>query len=46
MAATVAQQPDLMGATAVETATKLMAGETVEKTLPVEVSLITKDNVE
>ncbi len=46
MAATVAQQPDLMGTTAVETATKLMAGETVEKTLPVEVSLITKDNVE
>ena len=46
MAATVAQQPDLMGATAVETATKLMAGETVEKTLPVEVSLITKDNAE
>lgn len=46
MAATVAQQPDLMGATAVETATKLMAGETVEKTLPVEVSLVTKDNVQ
>ena len=46
MAATVAQQPDLMGATAVETAAKLMAGESVEKTLPVEVSLITKDNVQ
>ena len=44
MAATVAQQPDLMGATAVETAGKLIKGETVEKTLPVEVSLITKDN--
>lgn len=46
MAATVAQQPDLMGATAVETAQKLINGETVEKSLPVEVSLITKDNVE
>ena len=44
MAATVAQQPDLMGATAVETAQKLMKGETVEKSLPVEVTLITKDN--
>ena len=44
MAATVAQQP--MGATAVETAQKLINGETVEKSLPVEVSLITKDNVE
>lgn len=42
MAATVAQKPDLMGATAVETATKLIAGETVEKTLPVEVELVTK----
>ena len=37
MAATIAQQPDLMGATAVETALKLIAGETVEKELPVEV---------
>ena len=46
MAATVAQQPDLMGATAVETAQKLINGETVEKSLPVEVTLITKDNVE
>ena len=35
MAATIAQQPDLMGATAVETAIKLIAGETVEKNLPV-----------
>ncbi len=40
MAATVAQQPDVMGATAVETAMKLIAGETVEKTLPVEVTLV------
>lgn len=40
MAATVAQQPDLMGATAVETAVKLINGETVEKELPVEVTLV------
>lgn len=46
MAATVAQKPDLMGATAVETAQKLMNGETVEKSIPVEVKLVTKDNVD
>ena len=46
MAATVAQQPDLMGASAVETAQKLMAGESVDKEIPVEVALITKDNVD
>jgi len=45
MATTVAQKPDLMGATAVETAQKLMAGESVEKVIAVEVKLITKDNV-
>lgn len=44
MAATVAQKPELMGATAVETAQKLMAGEAVEKVMPVEVKLVTKDN--
>ena len=46
MACTVAQKPDLMGQTAVEVAQKLMNGETVEKSMPVEVKLITKDNVE
>ena len=40
MAATVAQQPELMGSTAVETAVKLIAGETVEKSIPVEVTLV------
>lgn len=40
MAATVAQKPDLMGETAVQTAMKLINGETVEKSLPVEVELI------
>jgi len=43
MAATVAQQPDKMGATAVETAIKLMAGETVEKSIPVDVTLKTAE---
>ncbi len=42
MAATVAQQPDLMGATAVENAEKLISGETVEKSIPVEVRLVTE----
>ena len=40
LAATIAQKPDLMGATAVETAIKLINGETVEKELPVEVELV------
>lgn len=42
MAATVAQQPELMGKTSVETAKKLLDGETVEKSIPVEVTLIKK----
>ena len=40
MTATVAQKPDLMGETAIQTAIKLINGETVEKSLPVEVELI------
>ena len=40
MAATVAQKPELMGETAVQTAMKLINGEAVEKSLPVEVELI------
>lgn len=40
MAATVAQKPDKMGQTAIETALRMMAGETVEKSIPVEVELI------
>lgn len=40
MAATVAQKPELMGEKAVQTAMKLINGETVEKSLPVEVELI------
>lgn len=46
MAATVAQQPDKMGETAIQTAIQMIAGETVEKSIPVEVTLITKDNAE
>ena len=40
MAATVAQKPDKMGETAIGTAVKIMAGETVEKSIPVDVELI------
>lgn len=46
MAATIAQKPELMGETAVDTAIKLIAGETVEATIPVEVTLITQENAE
>ena len=44
MAGTIAQQPDLIGSTAVEYALKLIAGEGIPKSVPVEVTLITKDN--
>ena len=46
MAATIAQQPDLIGATAIENAMKLIEGESIEKSIPVEVTLVTKDNVD
>lgn len=42
MMATVAQKPELMGETAVLTSIRLIAGEEVEKSLPVEVELVTK----
>lgn len=45
MAATIAQQPELIGATAVENAQKLIKGETIPKSIPVEVELITRENV-
>ena len=44
MAGTIAQQPDLIGSTSVEYALKLIAGESIPKSVPVEVTLITKDN--
>ena len=46
MAATIAQQPALIGATAIQNAVKLMNGETVKKSIPVEVTLVTKENVD
>ena len=42
MAATVAQQPELMGSRAVEIAQRLLRGESVESSIPVEVSLVTR----
>ena len=42
MAATVAQQPDLMGSLAVENAVKVIKGETVPKQIPVDLNLIKK----
>ena len=43
MAATIAQQPDLIGKTAVENAVKLIAGEAIEAVIPVEVALVTAE---
>ena len=42
MAATVAQQPGLMGEMAVEYAIKHLSGETIEASIPVPVELVTK----
>ena len=44
MAGTIAQQPALIGSTAVENAVKLIGGESIAKSIPVEVTLVTKDN--
>ena len=44
MAGTIAQQPALIGSTAVENAVTLISGTSIPKTIPVEVTLITKDN--
>ncbi len=46
MVATVKQQPALQMATAVESANKIMNGETVEPLVIIPLLLITKDNVE
>ena len=45
MVGTIAQQPKELGKVAVETALKVVGGETVEKNIPVEVKAVTKDNV-
>lgn len=44
LAATIAQQPEVMGQKAMEAAVKVLNGETVEKTMPVELKLITKES--
>lgn len=46
MGATIAQQPDLIGSTAVENAIRLTKGESIPKEIPVEVTLIIKDTVD
>lgn len=45
MNATVAQQPDKIGSLGVENAVKVIDGESVPKSIPVEVKLVTQDNV-
>ena len=45
MNATVAQQPDEIGALGVENAIRVIDGESVEENIPVEVQLVTPDNV-
>lgn len=42
MAATIAQQPDMIGAIGVQTADKVLKGEAVEKSIPVELKIITE----
>ncbi len=42
MAATVAQQPELIGSTAVENAVNIINGVSIPSSIPVEVTLITK----
>ena len=42
LAATIAQQPELMGKIAVDTASKVIKGETVESKIPVELKVVTK----
>jgi ribose transport system substrate-binding protein len=44
MAATVAQQPALMARIAIEKAVAVAKGESVEAEIPIEVTLVTKDN--
>ena len=46
MDATIAQQPALIGKTAVENAAKLIAGQTIPTAIPVEVTLVNITNVE
>lgn len=43
MSATVAQKPDTMGVLAVQTAVRIVNGETVEQSIPVALELVTKE---
>jgi ribose transport system substrate-binding protein len=43
MSATVAQKPDTMGVLAVQTAVRIVKGETVEQSIPVALELVTKE---
>ena len=45
MAGTIAQQPALIGSTAVENAVTLISGRGIAPSIPVEVTLITAENV-
>lgn len=45
MNATIAQQPDRIGSLGVENAMKIINGESVEENIPVEVKLVTEENV-
>jgi len=45
MNATIAQQPDKIGSAGVENAMSVIEGESVEENVPVEVNLVTPDNV-
>ncbi|GAD88913.1 ribose ABC transporter substrate-binding protein [Vibrio halioticoli NBRC 102217] len=42
LSATIAQQPDMIGSLGVETADKVLKGQTVEKNIPVPLKVITK----
>ncbi|MBW4084343.1 ribose ABC transporter substrate-binding protein RbsB [Paenibacillus sp. S150] len=46
LSATIAQQFDLIGQKAVQTAAEVLQGKTVESYIPVEIKLVTKDNAE
>ncbi|CAI6044524.1 Ribose import binding protein RbsB [Paenibacillus sp. JJ-100] len=45
LTATVAQQPQLIGQLALQAALDVLSGEQVEKSIPAELKLVTKDNV-
>ena len=44
LGATIAQQPGLLGKTAVDQAAEILDGKEVSKTTPIKVLLVTKDN--